>query len=90
MNSSINKTGALRVWFDTDNMWVALNDGRILAVPKVWFPRLAAASDKDLADYELSGNGIGIHWESLDEDISVPNLLLGYGAVHAGKSPVTA
>lgn len=81
MNSSISEVRASKVWFDEDNMWVALLDGRSLSVPKVWFPRLLGASAQELEQYELSGNGAAIHWEKLDEDISVPNLLLGYGAV---------
>lgn len=80
MNFS-NNVRASKVWFDEDRMWLALDDGRLLAVPKVWFPRLAGASAEDLANYEMSGNGTGLHWESLDEDISVPNLLEGYGAI---------
>jgi len=78
MNSLNNNARADKVWFDEDNMWVALSDGRVLAVPKIWFPRLQNASAEELADYELSGHEIGIHWDCLDEDISVPNLLLGY------------
>ena len=81
MNSSIDNVRATKVWFDDDNMWVALDDGRVMSVPKVWFPRLDNATDEELNDYEMSGNGLGLHWDKLDEDISVPNLLLGYGAV---------
>jgi hypothetical protein len=81
MNSSIDNVRATKVWFDDDNMWVALDDGRVMSVPKVWFPRLDNATDEELSDYEMSGNGLGLHWDKLDEDISVPNLLLGYGAV---------
>lgn len=76
---------AIKVWFDEDSMWVSLDDGRILAVPKVWFPTIQKATSEELADYELLGGGIGIHWEKLDEDISVPNLLKGYGAVSRRK-----
>ena len=76
-----NSIRAIKVWFDEDNMWVSLEDGRILAVPRVWFPSFSGASKEQLKNYEMSGNGIGLHWDELDEDISVPNLLLGYGAV---------
>ena len=76
---------AIKVWFDEDSMWVSLDDGRILAVPKVWFPTIQKATSEELADYELLGGGIGIHWEKLDDDISVPNLLKGYGAVSRRK-----
>ncbi len=80
MNSLVDNARADKVWFDEDNMWIALWDGRVLAVPKTWFPRLLNASAAELADYELSGHGAGIHWDSLDEDISVPDLLLGHRA----------
>jgi len=81
MTASIKEARASKIWFDEDNMWASLLDGRILAVPKVWFPRFLSASPEKLEAYEMSGNGAAIHWEDLDEDISVPNLLLGYGAV---------
>ena len=87
MNSSIDNVRAMKVWFDDDNMWVALDDGRVMSVPKVWFPRLDNATDEELNDYEMSGNGLGLHWDKLDEDISVPNLLLGYGAVRKRDRP---
>lgn len=86
MNSSIDAARASKVWFDEDNMWVALMDGRTLSVPRIWFPKLSDAAPEELAKYEMSGNGAAIHWDDLDEDISVPNLLLGYGAV-AKKTP---
>ena len=66
-----------RVWFDTDAMWVELNDARVIGVPLAWFPRLLQANESELARYELSQNGI--HWEALDEDISVAGLLEGRG-----------
>ena len=53
-----------------------LIDGRQLSIPKAYFPKLENASINDLNNYELSGNGIGIHWDSLDEDLYVPNLLI--------------
>ena len=87
MNSSVDNVRATKVWFDDDNMWVALDDGRVMSVPKVWFPRLDNATDEELNDYEMSGNGLGLHWDKLDEDISVPNLLLGYGAVRKRDRP---
>lgn len=85
MNSFNDNAQANKVWFDEDSMWVSLKDGRILSVPKVWFPVLESAAPDELADYEMLGGGIGIHWEKLDEDISVPNLLKGYSAVSESK-----
>ena len=60
-----------------DEIIVALSDGRTLSVPIVWFPRLAQASPSERADYELLGDGEGIHWSQVDEDISVAGLLAG-------------
>ena len=56
---------------------VSLVDGRELSVPLAWFPRLAKATDVQRASYELLGEGQGIHWPELDEDISVEGLLRG-------------
>ena len=68
---------AKKVTFDSDNMWVELLDGRQLGVPLAYFPRLAKASLSQRKNYIISGGGIGLHWEDLDEDISVPALLRG-------------
>jgi hypothetical protein len=65
------------VHFDDDSMWVDLDDGRRMAVPLAWFPRLLAASAEERAQFELSPRGI--HWEALDEDISIDGLLAGHG-----------
>ncbi len=70
---------AQEVWFDADNLWVLLTDGRQIAVPLAYFPRLLNTSRDDLNDFIVSGGGIGIHWENLDEDISVEGLLMGFG-----------
>lgn len=67
------------VTFDDNNMWVALADGRILGVPLVWFPRLMNASRAELEKFELSSRGI--HWDNLDEDISIDGLLVGQGDI---------
>jgi len=68
---------AKKVTFDADSMWVELIDGRQLGVPLAYFPRLASAKSSQRKQYTISGGGIGIHWEALDEDISVPALLQG-------------
>lgn len=68
---------ATEVRFDDATMWVSLADGRILGVPLAWFPRLLAAAPADLRRYELSATGI--HWDGLDEDISILGLLAGRG-----------
>jgi hypothetical protein len=58
-----------------DDLSVVLSDGRTVAIPLAWFPRLLRASSKQRADWELIGGGVGIHGESVDEDISVASLL---------------
>jgi hypothetical protein len=63
------------VRFDEDVMWVHLSDGRILGVPLAWFPRLMAATPAERDAVTISA--YGLHWESIDEDISVPALLAG-------------
>jgi hypothetical protein len=63
------------VRFDDDTFWVSLSDGRTIAAPLAWFPRLLQASPEQRAQVELSKNGL--HWDALDEDISVAGLLAG-------------
>ncbi|MGC0859316.1 DUF2442 domain-containing protein [Pantoea agglomerans] len=70
---------AKTVKFDESTMWVELSDGRTMGVPLVWFPKLLNASERDRNDFELSKRGI--HWDALDEDISVDGLLAGRGDV---------
>jgi hypothetical protein len=65
------------VRFDEDVMWVTLTDGRVLGVPLAWFPRLLKADPAARAAVEISP--FGLHWEVLDEDISVEGLLAGRG-----------
>ncbi|ALK08886.1 DUF2442 domain-containing protein [Blastochloris viridis] len=67
----------IHVRFDTELMWVDLSDGRTLGVPLAWFPRLLHASPEQRAEVEISRNGL--HWDALDEDISVAGLLVGRG-----------
>ncbi|MFN3391943.1 MAG: DUF2442 domain-containing protein [Meiothermus ruber] len=69
-----------------DELIVTLSDGRRLAVPIVWFPRLAKADPQERAEYELLGNGEGIHWPRIDEDISVAGLLEGRPSVEFRRS----
>jgi Protein of unknown function (DUF2442) len=85
MNTSEGRTGASsrltlsgrarHVSFGEDTLIVDLEDGRQIAVPLAWFPRLVAAGDGQRSKWELVGRGIGIHWPDVDEDISVENLL---------------
>jgi hypothetical protein len=60
-----------------DELSVDLADGRTISVPLDWFPRLVHATPAERGNWRLSGNGEGIHWPDLDEDISVEGLLAG-------------
>ena len=75
--STLNKSQAKSISFDKNNMWVELTDGRKLGVPLAYFPRLLNATESQRRKFIISGGGVGLHWEDLDEDISVENLLLG-------------
>jgi len=63
------------VSFTPDALHVVLADGREISVPLEWFPRLRAATPEQRKDWRLIGGGIGIHWQPIDEDISVESLL---------------
>ena len=69
------ETLAVDVSCSSEALSVTLSDGRVVSVPLVWFPRLADASARERSDWELIGGGVGIHWEAIDEDISVASLL---------------
>ena len=76
-------TSAKAARFDDDSLWVDLDDGRVIAVPLAWVPRLLAATPEQRLRFELSPRGI--HWEALDEDISVDGLLAGHGDLSQGR-----
>ena len=60
-----------------DTLSVDLEDGRTIAIPIGWFPRLAYGTPAERANFQISGAGYGIHWPDLDEDIGVEGILLG-------------
>jgi hypothetical protein len=60
-----------------DSLIVDLSDGRTISVPLEWFPRLLHAAAEERSNWRLIGRGHGIHWEDIDEDISVEGLLAG-------------
>jgi hypothetical protein len=66
---------ATAVRFDAHTMWADLTDGRTLGVPRAWFPRILQASPEARTRVEISR--VGLHWEDLDEDISIAGLLAG-------------
>ncbi len=68
-----------------DELIVQLSDGRMLSAPLAWFPRLASAPSHMRSVFELLGDGQGIHWPELDEDISVLGLLAGNRSFEAAR-----
>ncbi len=80
MNSSTVETqvpSATGVQVNDDVLSVDLSDGRTISVPVAWYPRLSHGTAEERGHWRLIGNGRGIHWPELDEDISVENLLSG-------------
>ncbi len=76
---SFRPTSALAktVKFRDEMMEVHLTDGRIIGVPIIWFPLLHKASDEQRENYEIGGGGTSLHWEEIDEDITIAGLLAG-------------
>ncbi|WP_293872348.1 DUF2442 domain-containing protein [Flavobacterium sp.] len=73
---TINKSkNAIKIAFENAKMIVFLEDGRELSIPLEWFPRLRKATDEQLNKWRLIGKSEGIHWEEIDEDVSIQNLL---------------
>jgi hypothetical protein len=69
-----------------DTLSVDLSDGRTISVPLAWYPRLLHGSTEERNDYRFIAGGSGIHWNQLDEDISVKNLILGQPSGESQKS----
>jgi hypothetical protein len=77
---------ALDVVVDKDTLRVDLSDGRTIAVPLAWYPRLAHASATERGNWRLIADGEGLHWPDLDEDISVAALLTGRRSAESDAS----
>ena len=69
---------AVDVSFTDTALHIVLADGREISAPLEWFPRLRDAKSSDQQNWRLIGNGIGIHWPNVDEDIAVSTLMRGY------------
>jgi len=89
MSTLATETTALAkdVAVSDDELTVHLLDGRTISVPLVWFPRLLHATADQRAKFELLGDGEGIHWSEVDEDISVAGLLRGVKAPRLKSTP---
>lgn len=75
MNTSVDSAPkANAIWFTEDMLYVRVEDGREVGIPLEWFPRLRNATIHQRNNWRLIGQGTGIHWEDLDEDLSVAGL----------------
>lgn len=72
-----NEPLAYKLSFTDDELIVYLKDGRVLYVPLIWYPTLENATKDELENYEILGDGEGIHWIDLDEDLSVNGFFQG-------------
>ena len=77
---------ATRVEVSEDTLSVDLADGRTIAAPLAWYPRLAHATAEERGSWRLIGGGRGVHWPEIDEDISVANLLAGQPSMESQNS----
>ncbi len=77
---------AQKVVFTEDSFIVYLSDGRNISVPIIWYPRLLNSNKQERENYEFLGDGEGIHWPDLDEDISVEGILAGRCSGESQKS----
>ena len=77
---------AMEVSFSEDAMRIALDDGRTISVPLAWYPRLLSGTPDERENFELTGDGEGIHWPDLDEDISVEGVLAGRRSAESSRS----
>ena len=84
-SDSPRSVGAQGVSFTDDSLVVELTDGRVISVPFTWFPRLLNAGIEQRANWQLLGEGEGIHWPDADEDISVEGLLRGLPSLESHR-----
>src|SRR5947209_19678780 len=77
---------ASHVEISEDTLSVELADGRTIAAPLAWYPRLAHGSAEERGSWRLLGGGRGIHWPALDEDVSIANLLAGQPSAESQRS----
>lgn len=71
MKKTFETISILSISFPTGKIQADLSDGRSVALPLSWFPKLNSANEEDLKRFEISVSGYGVHWNSLDEDISI-------------------
>ncbi len=84
--SEARPTSATRAEVSDDAITVELSDGRTISVPLAWYPRLLNGTTEEKNHWRLIGQGDGLHWPNLDEDISVENLLAGKASGESQRS----
>ncbi len=84
--TEIEIANAIEVTVSDETLTVSLDDGRVLSIPISWYPRIMNGTVKERANYRLIGNGEGIHWEDLDEDISIHGLIAGHHSLESQNS----
>ena len=77
---------ALRVAITEDTLSVDLADGRSISVPLAWYPRLVHGTPEERRNWRIIGDGEGIHWPDLDEDLSVEGLVFGRASGESQRS----
>lgn len=86
LESEVRQARVESVVVTGDTLKVDLTDGRTVSVPLAWYPRLVYGTVAERNHWELLGDGEGIHWPSLDEDISVAGILLGRSSAESQRS----
>lgn len=84
--NEVHQARAESVTVSSDTLTVDLTDGRTVSVPLAWYPRLVYGTTIERNNWELLGDGEGIHWPALDEDISVAGILLGRPSAESQRS----
>jgi hypothetical protein len=84
--AELHKPGIIKVTVTNNTLSVDLSDGRSLSVPLDWFPRLQHATPAERDAWRLVGHGEGVHWDGLDEDISIEGLLAGEASMESRES----
>lgn len=77
LKTEVQVANAQNVAITEDTLTVELRDGRTISVPLAWYPRLLHGTPEERSNWRFIGEGEGIHWPDLDEDISTENLLFG-------------
>jgi hypothetical protein len=64
----------VKVWFDSQKVYMEMNDGRVVGAPLAWFPTLANATDGQRNNWRLRAKGYGVHWPDINEDLSAEGM----------------